>query len=87
MINAAFSAIILFAIGKKAAATKYSLLSSLGNIPVVYMTSLDGWVHDHGGSRYMLVVEALAGLLSVVLFLLVFKWMQNRKFLVKTVDE
>lgn len=87
MINAAFSAIILFAIGKKAAATKYSLLSSLGNIPVVYMTSLDGWVHDHGGSRYMLVVEALAGLLSVAIFLIVFKWMRNRKFLVKPADE
>jgi hypothetical protein len=40
---AAFSAVVLFAIGRGAASTKYATLSSLGNLPVVYMTAADGW--------------------------------------------
>src|SRR6267378_4725034 len=46
MAYAAFSAVVLFAIGRGAASTKYATLSSLGNIPVVYMTAINGWVHD-----------------------------------------
>jgi len=40
---AAFSAIVLVAIGRGAASTKYATLCSFGNLPVVYMTALDGW--------------------------------------------
>ncbi len=39
-----FLVLPLFAIGRGAASTKYAALSSLGNVPVVYMTALDGWV-------------------------------------------
>jgi MFS family permease len=42
----AFTALVLFAIGK-GAASKYAILTSLGNLPVVYMTALNGWAHDH----------------------------------------
>src|SRR5437868_684389 len=50
---AAFSAIVLFAIGRGVASTKYALPSSVGNIPVVYMTALNGWVHDRCGVSWM----------------------------------
>jgi len=68
---AAFSAVVLFAIGRGAASTKYANLSSLGNIPVVYMTALNGWVHDRYGPTWMLVAEALSGLVCIALALFV----------------
>ena len=59
MAYAAFSAIVLLAIGRGAASTKYATLSSLGNRPIVYMTASDGWVHDRFGTAWMLHSEAL----------------------------
>src|SRR5262249_58191401 len=41
---AAFTALVLHAIGRGAAATKFGILASLGNVPVSYMTAFDGWV-------------------------------------------
>jgi MFS family permease len=67
---AAFSAIVLLAIGKGLASTKYALLSSVSNIPVVYMTALDGWLHDRYNVKAMLLGETLLGLVFVVIFLL-----------------
>ncbi len=64
---AAFSALVLFAIGRGAASTKYALLSSFGNLPVIYVTALDGWSHDRYGSAAMLYIEALAGIVAVLL--------------------
>jgi PAT family beta-lactamase induction signal transducer AmpG len=64
---AAFSALVLFAIGRGAASTKYALLSSFGNLPVIYVTALDGWSHDRYGSAGMLLVEAVAGIVAVLL--------------------
>ena len=58
-MNSAFSAVLLYAIGKKSAATKYSMLSSLGNLPVVLMTWFDGKVHDMYNSKIMLIAEAM----------------------------
>jgi hypothetical protein len=54
-----------------AAATKYAMPASLGNLPVVYMTALNGWAHDRYGTAAMLVVEALAALVWVILGLAV----------------
>jgi MFS transporter, PAT family, beta-lactamase induction signal transducer AmpG len=70
---AAFSAVVLFAIGRGAASTKYATLSSLGNIPVVYMTAMNGWVHDRFGTAWMLHSEALLGIGCVVLALVVLR--------------
>lgn len=63
---AAFSALVLFAIGRGAASTKYALLSSFGNLPVIYVTALDGWAHDRFGSAGMLFFEALAGIVCIL---------------------
>jgi MFS family permease len=71
MAYAAFSAVVLLAIGRGAASTKYATLSSLGNIPVVYMTALNGWVHDRFSTAWMLHSEALLGIVSVVVALVI----------------
>ena len=74
MAYAAFSAIVLLAIGRGAASTKYATLSSLGNLPVVYMTASDGWVHDRFGTAWMLHSEALIAIICIVLALAVLRW-------------
>jgi MFS family permease len=65
---AAFSAVVLEAIGLGAAATKYSLFASLSNMPIAYMTVVDGWSHDRWGSNGMLFTEAAMGVLGVCVF-------------------
>jgi hypothetical protein len=84
LINAGFTAVILFAIGKKNVATKYSLLASLGNLPVVYMTAFDGWAHDKYNSKYMLVSEAVVGMFFVIICILVLRRMRAKKLLLQT---
>jgi hypothetical protein len=64
--NAAFSALILSTIGRGAAATKCAIIAAIGNLPVSYMTALDGWVHDRWGSVVMLVTEAAICVLLIV---------------------
>lgn len=76
---AAFSAMVLFAIGRGAASTKYALLSSFGNIPVIYMTTFDGWAHDRYGSAGMLWMEAFAGIVCVALGLVAVVWLRRRR--------
>lgn len=44
--NAAFSAIVLHALGKGLVSTKYALFSSVAYRPAVYLTSFDGWKQD-----------------------------------------
>ncbi len=79
LINAAFTSVILYATGKRNVATKYSLLSSLGNLPVVYMTAFDGWAHDKYNSQYMLLTEAAAGIFFVALFFFILRQMKSRQ--------
>lgn len=81
LINAAFSAVLLFAIGKKNVATKYAILASFGNLPVVYMTAINGWAHDHYNSKVMLLSEAVLGFGFIVLCLLVIRQMSKRQLL------
>jgi PAT family beta-lactamase induction signal transducer AmpG len=65
--NAGFSAIVLHVIGRGAASAKYAILVSLGNVPLVYMTAFDGWMHDRAGAGGMLDAEAAIGAVCVVL--------------------
>jgi hypothetical protein len=63
--------VVLFAIGRGAASTKDAALSPLGNVPVVYMTSVDGWVHDCFGTGWMLQTDAISAIVFVVVALFV----------------
>jgi MFS family permease len=64
---AAFGAVVLEAIGKGAAATKYNLLAGVANIPIMYLSWLDGKAHvwhapqwlPQDGTTLMLLTEAL----------------------------
>jgi hypothetical protein len=69
---------VVHAIGKGVASTKYAFCQSLGNLPVVYMTALNGYVHDRYGTSWMLINEALAALVCVVAGLLALRAIVNR---------
>lgn len=67
---AAFTAVVLEAIGAGAGATKYSVFASLSNFPIWWLGLLLGWIADHHGANAMLHAEALLGVLGVVVFAL-----------------
>jgi len=70
---AAFSAFVLEVIGKGAAATKYNALASLSNVPIYYMTIIDGRTHDRWNSTGMFFTEAGLAVASSVLFMALVK--------------
>jgi MFS transporter, PAT family, beta-lactamase induction signal transducer AmpG len=76
---AGFSAFVLEAMGLGAAATKYSLFASLSNMPIAYMTSIDGWACDRWGAAGMLYTEAAVGAIGLMLFLGVLWILSARK--------
>jgi len=82
MANGSFSAIVLYAIGKGMASTKYALVSSLGNIPFPYMTFFDGWLHDAYGIKMMLVGETLMGISFMLISVFVLARLRSKKILV-----
>ncbi len=65
---AGFTAFVLEAMGLGAAATKYNLFASLSNMPIAYMTTIDGKAHDRWGSSGMLYAEGAFCLLGLVVF-------------------
>jgi NAD/NADP transhydrogenase alpha subunit len=65
---AGFSAVVLEAIGRTAAATKYSLLAALSNMPIAYVTLIDGAANDRWGTRGMLLAEGVCGAVGILLF-------------------
>ena len=52
-----------------ASATRFSLFMAAVNVPVVYMTRLDGWGYAHFGVRGMLLVDAASNAVFGVAFL------------------
>lgn len=66
---AGFTAFVLEAMGKGAAATKYNVYASLSNTPIYYMTRIDGWAHGRWGAGGMLKTEAAFGAVGLVAFL------------------
>ena len=66
---AAFSAVVLEAMGLGAAATKYNLFASLSNMPIAYMTLIDGWAHTHWGASAMLYAEAALCVAGILVFM------------------
>lgn len=69
---AGFSAFVLEAIGKGAAATKYNVFASLSNAPIYYMVYLDEWAHGKWSAFGMLNLEAIMALIGMILFISIF---------------
>jgi hypothetical protein len=61
-----WSAFVLEAVGGGAAATKYTIYASLANVPIWYMTLLDGEAAGRWGALKMLVFDAAAGVAGLV---------------------
>jgi predicted MFS family arabinose efflux permease len=59
---AVFTALVLDVLGnrRKAAGTSYSILVASGNLPISYMTWLDGVGYKHWGARGLMGVDAIA---------------------------
>jgi MFS family permease len=64
-----FTGFVLEAIGKGAVSTKYATLASLSNVPIYYMTRLNGWASDRWGAGVMLLVDAASEVVGVAIFL------------------
>lgn len=73
-----YAAVVLEAIGKGAAATKYSLLASLANMPLSWMTLVAGYSMSRWGNNGMLQAEAVIGAAALVVFALAAKAAQRR---------
>ncbi len=69
---AVYTAMVLDIVGRRkhAAASGYAVLNSAGNLPIAYMTWLDGLGYRHGGARGLMTVDAAAnGGFGIVLLL------------------
>jgi MFS transporter, PAT family, beta-lactamase induction signal transducer AmpG len=80
---AAFSAFVFEAIGKGAAGTKYTIFASLSNAPIAIMTLIDGWAYTHydktgKGPEGMLDIEAIMGILGIIIFLILVKVLKKK---------
>jgi MFS transporter, PAT family, beta-lactamase induction signal transducer AmpG len=74
---AAFTAMVLIAIGRSAAATGYNVFASLSNFPIWWLGLLLGWTADHHGPRTMLTTEAALGVVGVAVFLAIDRLMNR----------
>ncbi len=68
---AAYSAVALEVVGGGAAATKYNLIASMANAPILYMTEVDGHAHTWFGASGMLYSEALFGVLGATAYIVI----------------
>lgn len=64
----AYGAVTLEAVGKGSAATKVSILVSVANVPIIYLSVIDGAAHDRWGSTGMLLADAFVPVLGTALF-------------------
>ncbi len=70
---AVFTALVLEVLGSRrhAAGTSYALLVGSSNLPISYMTWLDGVGYKHGGAKGLMSVDALANGVGAIVLLLV----------------
>ncbi|WP_375397987.1 hypothetical protein [uncultured Sphingomonas sp.] len=76
---AAYSAIVLEAIGRKSAATNFNLMAALSNVTIAAMTSFDGWVHDRFGTDVMLYGELALPAATIIAFALFVALTRSRR--------
>ncbi|MEJ0027075.1 MAG: MFS transporter [Rhizomicrobium sp.] len=65
---ASFSAVVLEAIGRGAAATKYNIYAALSNVPIMYMTTVEGIAFGRWHAEGLLLADALSGLAAILFF-------------------
>ena len=65
---AGYGALTLEAIGQGAAATKYNLISSVANMPILVMVLVDGQAQKRFGSGGMLLTEAAFAVAAAILY-------------------
>ncbi len=80
----AFTAFVLEAIGKGAAATKYNIYAGISNIPIYIMVMIDGWANTRWGATGTLVIEAVCAGVGAVAFLAFKTFTSLRKVRVNT---
>jgi PAT family beta-lactamase induction signal transducer AmpG len=66
-----FTAVVLDFLGAsgKSGSGRYSIINSLGNIPVLYMLRLDGWGGDRFGPRGVAATECVLGMVGGTILL------------------
>jgi PAT family beta-lactamase induction signal transducer AmpG len=71
---AMFTAVLLEFMGHsgKSGSGRYSVINSLGNVPVQYMLLVDGWGGDKWGGRGLAGAEAVVGAVGAVVLLAYF---------------
>lgn len=71
---AMFTAVVLEFLGSsgKSGSGRYSIINSLGNLPVLYMLQIDGWGADRWGGRGLAAAEAVVGGIGALLLLTYF---------------
>ena len=68
---AAYAALTLETIGAGAAATKFNLMASVANAPLLYVNAIEGPVQTRFGTTAMLLTEAALGAAAAVVFAVV----------------
>jgi MFS transporter, PAT family, beta-lactamase induction signal transducer AmpG len=76
---ALFTAVVLEFMGRsgKSGSGRYSIINSLGNVPVLYMLVVDGWGANRWGPRGLTGTEAVAGAVAEVAMLAYFLRMKR----------
>ena len=71
---AMFTAVVLEFLGQsgKSGSGRYSIINSLGNVPVLYVIALDGWGGNKWGARGLSGTEAVAGAVGSTILLAYF---------------
>ncbi len=78
---AMFTMVVLEFLGDsgKSGSGRYSIIISLGNVPVLYMALVDGWGGDKWGGRGLAGIEGVVGGLGAVLLLAYFLTVGRQK--------
>jgi PAT family beta-lactamase induction signal transducer AmpG len=80
---AMFTGVVLEFLGKsgKSGSGRYSIINSMGNVPVLYMIVLDGWGADRFGARGLAGTEAVVGGVGGLVLLVYFLSQRRRGML------
>jgi PAT family beta-lactamase induction signal transducer AmpG len=81
LVYAAYTGVVLqtLAFAGRCPSSRYTILNSIGNLPVVYMTALLGLVAGHLGTRAVGVVDGTLNFTVAALFFAWYAWVRLRR--------